>query len=327
MFYKKKLFYYLKYIFFLICICFLFYKIYIDFDELHKFINLSVKNFLIIGMITIIGSNIVNYRFYFILKKITKYSDNYISWSLLFFQTATMNILFFGSGHIVRALKLKKKKLSYSNFISVNLIVYLLILFVNFFFFISLFYYFYRSNIILLGLIASVLILYILINIQVYDFFHRFFNKNFFFSKKFKKLIINIFLNLKKSLNKKNYLLNFFLFTLIIFLLESFGIFVIYSSFFEDDLHTFFLILFLIFYLNKILFLNNFFGLIEIITGLVAEISGLLFLQGVLVQLMYRLALYISMIINNLIYYLISVMKKKSNKRNIFYKIFSKLKI
>lgn len=310
MLFNKKLFNYLKIFFFLICIIFLFYKIYIGFDELDKFINVSVKNFVIILIISIISSNITNYRFYFILKKITKYSDNYINWSLLFFQTVTMNILFFGSGHIVRALKLKKQNLSYSNFISLNLIVYLLILFVNFFLFMSLFYYFFRSNIILIGLIASVFMLYILTNIQIYDFCHRFLKKNFNFLKKFKKKIINIFLNLKKSLNKKNFLSNFFLFTLIIFLLDTFSIFLIYSSFFDKNLYTFFLILFLIFYLNKILFLNNFFGLIEVIAGLVAEMSGLFFLQGVLVQLMYRLSLYISVIINNLLYYLISLKKK-----------------
>ena len=143
--------------------------------------------------------------------------------------------------------------MSYSNFISLNLIVYLLILFVNFFY-LCLYFIIFRSNIILIGLIASVLMLYILTNIKIYDFFHRFLKKNFNFLKKFKNKIINIFLNLKKSFNKKNFLLKFFLFILIIFLLDTFSIFLIYSSFFDENLYTFFLILFLIFYLNKILF-------------------------------------------------------------------------
>ena len=78
--------------------------------DVKNIIEFDHGKYLIILIISLINLNIMNIRFYYILKKITKYSDNFINWSRLFFQTAIMNLLLTGTGHFFRAIQLKKKK-------------------------------------------------------------------------------------------------------------------------------------------------------------------------------------------------------------------------
>jgi hypothetical protein len=51
-------------------------------------------------------------------------------------------------------------------------------------------------------------------------------------------------------------------------------------------------------------------GLNEIITGLFSEVIGLLFFQGVLIQLIFRLSTYMGIILNNALYNFINLEKK-----------------
>ena len=61
----------------------------------------------------------MSYRFYFYLKKTLNYAGKFPNWSKLFFQTVVMNFMIGGSGHVVRAIELKKEKINYTEFITV----------------------------------------------------------------------------------------------------------------------------------------------------------------------------------------------------------------
>ena len=104
---------YLESIFFIFCLVFIFKKTFNEFMDVKNIIEFDHGKYLIILIISLINLNILNIRFYYILKKITKYSDNFINWSRLFFQTAIMNFLLTGTGHFFRAIQLKKKNLKY----------------------------------------------------------------------------------------------------------------------------------------------------------------------------------------------------------------------
>ena len=178
LFYKiKKLFFYinkkryLEFIFFIFCIVFIFKKTFNEFMDVKNIIELDHGKYLIILIISLINLNIMNIRFYYILKKITKYSDNFINWSRLFFQTAIMNLLLNGTGHFFRAVQLKKKNLKYSEFISLNYVIFLISNFINILLFVTVFYMITNQAIAILGVIIILLALYFLTNKKVYEFF------------------------------------------------------------------------------------------------------------------------------------------------------------
>ena len=129
---KKNL---LVYFFFFICLIFLINQSFDDFSKVKKIISKNYEIFFIVIIISIINLNIISYRFFFYLKKTLNYSGQFINWSKLFFQTVVMNFMIGGTGHVVRAIQLKKEKINYSKFITINYVIYLLILFINLFFF------------------------------------------------------------------------------------------------------------------------------------------------------------------------------------------------
>ena len=100
----------LKYLFFLICLVLLIDLGLDDYSKVEKIISRNYEVFLIVIVISIINLNIVVFRFYFYLKNTLNYPGEFINWSKLFFQTVVMNFIIGGSGHVLRAIQLKKKK-------------------------------------------------------------------------------------------------------------------------------------------------------------------------------------------------------------------------
>ena len=106
----------------------------------------------------------------------------------------------------------------------------------------------------------------------------------------------NIFLD-KKSI------LVFSFINFITFLLQGIMIFLISLNILDNkDIYNLFILYFVVFYLNKIIFLKNFIGLNELFIGLITEIMGFLFFQGAIIQLIWRLNLYLGTIFNNVLY-------------------------
>ena len=319
LFYKiKKLFFYfnkkryLEFIFFIFCLVFIFKKTFNEFMDVKNIIEFDHGKYLIILIISLINLNIMNIRFYYILKKITKYSDNFINWSRLFFQTAIMNLLLTGTGHFFRAIQLKKKNLKYSEFISLNYVIYLISNLVNMLLFVTLFYMITNKAIIaILGIIIILLASYFLTNKKVYEFFLNFLKKDIKFFKKYKQIFINLLFHCKKFFLFKKNLIIFSLITLLIFFLEGVIIYLISSTILlNESVFNNLLLFFLVSYLNKFPYMQNIIGLNELIVGLFAESLGILFLQGALIQLIFRLSIYTGCILNNFLYLILKLKNK-----------------
>ena len=138
-FFKKKNFFFS--LFFIISFFFAFYTVQEDFNKIEIFFELNLKKKLFIIILIILTLKIISYRYFYFLKKLTKYSSNYNHWCKLFFQTMLMNLFFQGPGHLVRAIKLKKKNVTYSQFISMNYIFFFLIFCLNYVLFLLIVYF------------------------------------------------------------------------------------------------------------------------------------------------------------------------------------------
>jgi hypothetical protein len=308
-FFNKKLKYFF-YFFWIISLFFLSYKIQQDVYKYRTLIKIDFKNFFYIFFFFILILNISSYRFFYFFKKLTKYSSNYLNWSSLFFQTVIMNLFFQGSGHLLRAIELKKKNVNYSQFLSINYVFLLLILFVNFFLFMCFFFFISKKKIILLSFFIFLVFVLILINKEFYKYLIIFLNKKIKFIKnKYKDAIESFLFNCSIFFLKKN-LLIFLLFTLVIFYLEFISFYLLVSNIFSiKNIYSISLIFIIVFYLNKVPFLINIFGLNEIIVGLFAESLGFQFAQGSLIQFIYRIFLYISAIFSSILYFSLNFKK------------------
>lgn len=309
-FHKKKNL--LTFLFFVICLILLINQSLDDFSKVKKIISKNYEIFFGVVIISIINLNIVSYRFYFYLKKTLNYSGKFTNWSKLFFQTVVMNFTLGGTGHIFRAIQLKKEKINYTKFITSNYVIYILIIFINLSLFIIFFYYFSKEKFILFALALLFLIFYILLHPKLYSFFSKILKKNNILNKKYTQIIKNFLSTLSKNFLIKKNLLSFSFFTCIIFLLEGIIIFLISSNILlTENIYNILLFFFVVFYLNKIIYVNNFIGLNELIAGLLAETLGYYFLQGALIQLIFRISIYLGCIFNNLFYLLLSQKNSK----------------
>ena len=126
---------------FIICLIFLINRSLEDFSKVGTIISKNYEIFFIVILISIINLNIVSYRFYFCLKETLNYPGKFKNWSTLFFQTVVMNFIIGGSGHVLRAIQLKKEKINYTKFITINYVIYTLILFINLSLFLFFFYF------------------------------------------------------------------------------------------------------------------------------------------------------------------------------------------
>tara|TARA_A100001015_G_C14848814_1_gene655588 strand:+ start:34 stop:990 length:957 start_codon:yes stop_codon:yes gene_type:complete len=307
---KKKSF--LTYFFFIICLIFLINQSLEDFSKVESIITKNYEIFFIIILISILNLNIVSYRFFFYLKKSLNYTGKFTNWSRLFFQTVVMNFMIGGSGHVLRAIQLKKEKISYTKFITTNYVIYTLIIFINLSLFLFFFYFLSKEKIILTTLIVTLFIMYILLLPEFYSISSNFLRKNFNSKNKYNKILKNILSYLIHHFLKKKNLLSFSFFTFIIFLFEGIIIFLISSSILQTenilDILQFF---FIVFYLNKIIYVNNFIGVNELIAGLLAETLGYYFLQGALIQLVFRISIYLGCLFNYLLYFVLKLKKIK----------------
>ena len=299
------------YFFWIVSIFFLLDKSIKEFSQFSIKTKVELKNFLFIFIFFFLITNINNYSLFYFLKKLTKYSSNYTKWSILFFQSSLMNYFLYGFGHVFRAIELKKKNVSYSQFISINYVFFILIFFINFLLFLFFYYFLSGKKIILLYLVIFIILMFILINKKFYDFFILLIKKKLKFKKKYKKVVTNLILYCKFFFLSKKNILIFLSFILVIFFFETINFILITSNFILiENFSSLFIIFIILFYLNKVPHLVNFIGLNELILGLVAESLGFQFLDGSLIQFVYRIFFFISIIFNNILYYSINFKKR-----------------
>jgi hypothetical protein len=202
----------LFFFFWLISIVYLFYNIKKNYNQLSNEVIIDFKHFFLAFALCLILINLINYRVFFVFKKLTKYTENYSKWSYLFFKTAVMNFFFWGSGHALRAIELKKKNVNYKEFISVNYLLFFLVFFFNTVFYFILHFFFIKDKNILLYFFILFLSLFILLRKEFYFLiFHFILTKLTFFKKKIKFIYkFFFFFNNFSFLSKKNTVVFFF---------------------------------------------------------------------------------------------------------------------
>jgi hypothetical protein len=297
------------YFFWLISIIYLLYKIIKDFNHYVVEIRIEFDQLFFILIIFFVLANLNSYRFYFFLKKFNKCTINFIDWSKLLFKTSLMNILFQGSGHLLRAIELKKKNINYITFISINFFIFLLnLIFFSIISLLILLYLTSEKKIILLYLFILILLLFILVNKKNFLILINFIkNKLGFYKKKFTS-ILKIFLHNYDIFFLTKSILIFFFITLVMFILDFFTYFIIAKNILRSSsLFQIMLIFLFSLFLNNIPFLRNLFGINELLVGMFVEALDFYFLDGATIQLICRLMGGISLIIMSLFYYFLSL--------------------
>ena len=300
------------YVFWFICITYLLYKIIKNFNQFSEEIRIEFDQLFFVFIFSLALANVYSSRFFLFLNKLNKYPINYIDWSELFFKTSLMNLFFQGSGHLLRAIELKKKHVGYTTFISVNLFIFLLhFFFFNIIFFLILLYFIKEEKIILLNLSITILLSFILVKKNFFLISINLIKKSLSFYKKNLTLILkNFSFNYGIFFLPKN-LLNFFFFTLVIFLLESLIYYIIADNILPSgNLFQATLIFLLIFFLNSIPILKNLFGINELLVGMFVETLDFYFASGVIIQLIVRSTSSISVIVMSIFYYFLSLNRK-----------------
>lgn len=300
------------YFFWFICVTYLLYNIIKNFNQFTLKNIIKFDQLFFIFIFFLILSNVYSYRFFFFLKKLNKYPINFIDWSSLFFKTSLINLLFQGSGHLIRAIELKKKHVGYITFININFFIFILQFFFFNVFFIILLYFIREETIFLLYLYTSILILFFLVKKKTLFFILiNFIKKKLsFYKKRFTLIIKKLSLNYDIFFLPKN-LLIFFFFTLVIFLLQVIIFHIIIKNILPSSTFFQILLIFLfIFFMGYVPIIKNLFGINELLVGMFVETLDFHFFSGAIIQLILRSMSGISDIALSLFYYLLSLNRK-----------------
>jgi len=309
----KLYFLYLKYIFIFACIFFLGNKILENKFDLFETLKLNYRTVLFVFLFSIIFQHLTSLRHFFLLKYSVNYFYSLLDWSKLFFYTALLNKVIFFSGHVYRAVELKHRGIIYKEYVSLTYVSFVLSTATNLLLIFFGFIIINRSDLIFFYFLLAILAIFLIyIGPRILHFFLKYLLIN---SSLYKKKWQNIFLEtlniLKKFFfNKKNSSV-FIFFTIIIFLAELILFYLSCTIFLSNYNIMTILILFLVsLILARIPFLSNIPGLNEIILGSIGIPMGIFFLDSVLVQLFIRINIYLSVILNTALFFVLSIFDK-----------------
>lgn len=253
-------------------------------------------------------------RLFTLLKLISKYDSNFIEWSRIYFSTALVYLTpIIGAGHLMRSYEMKNRQFSYKEYINLQFIIFswgmliesLLIFLICIFtieihnYIAALFFLMIICFLPALSIDAINLLYNIIKKIKVFNFLNK--------SKLNIEKTILITIN---TINKKNFLV-YFSYTFCLFCFEFLIFYMILNYIFMiSDLKIIILIFILNFLIRKIPLINNVPGLKEVITGVFIQQFGLIFLEGVLFSITFRVLNLISLLFSNLFFFIV---KKKLN--------------
>ena len=133
--------------------------------------------------------------------------------------------------------------------------------------------------------------------------YFKFIKKIRFFDYLFKELLKLI--ELSTLISNKKVLLNFFFFTALLMCFEYLSLNLIFKFLFQNiDSQVLFLFFLSNFLIRCVKPLDNIIGIKETILGLHGQQLGLLFLEGALIVIIWRLLAIISLVVNYIFYYL-----------------------
>lgn len=265
-----------------------------DYHTIIEVVILNSHTALILLFIVVIFHNLINLRYFFFLRLTFDFKNKFNDWTKLFFFTAFLNNGFSFSGHVLRAIELKKSGIRYKDYIGmqylllgISILVNLYLVLIESFFLIDLTNFFF-----------IILFLSLFINFFFTSYFLIFslnLIKNIFLLKKLYQLL-SVILKIIKI--KKN----IFIFVLFTILIHFFEIIIFYLSckiFIEKIDVIFVLKLFMLnYFIHQLPIFSLFAGFREIVFGSLGFLLGFTFLEGILIQLLIRIVFNISFIFN-----------------------------
>ena len=325
---KNKFCKYFKIIIVLISFIFLYINSKENYQNILNNLNVSYQIIFLSIIVTMILQNFLNIRSFFFLKLTSEYNANFSQWSSLFYLTGLINQSpFWGAGHFLRSYEMKKNNYSHKQYVSMYFFI---------FFWGTLIY---STILILLSFLINeinIFSLSVLLTLSIFCFIITFANTLKFCLKIFKKFItlrfikkIKFFdylfkellklLELSSLISNKRVFINFFFFTFLLICFEYILLNIIFKYLFiASDFKIIFLFFLINFLIRCVKPLDNTIGIKETILGLYGQQLGLLFLEGALIVLIWRLLGVISLIINYILYYLINKTQHKKLKVNFF---------
>ncbi len=316
---KNKLFNIFKNIIIFLCIIYLFYELYKNFNYIETKFTENKNNFFIIILINIIFHNLLSLRNFSLYKICAKYTGKFNDWSQIFFESLIFNVLISHTGSIYRAIETKKRGLEYKKYIGIFYILFTSYILINVMMiiiemmFLQEVSFQFKLNLFLIFLILSVLIIYSpkIVNIFIkYNILKKKFQKSNLVNKIIKNYeLIYLFIATQSFLKKT--VLYLLVYGIIIHFFELY-IFYLSSLIIQSDLAIkSVLILFgLSFILDRIPLISNIPGMNEILFASISIPLGLFFYEGLILKLILRITGIISIFINYLVFYILNLIGK-----------------
>lgn len=318
---KNKFYKYTKTLLIIFSFIFLYKNSKENYQSVLNNLNIDYQIIFLSIIVIIIIQNLLNMRSFFFLKLTSKYNANFSQWSSLFYLTGLINQSpFWGAGHVLRSYEMKKNNYSHKEYVNMYFFIFLWGIFIYSSILILMSFLIKEINfytfLILLILSAFSLMLTSKLTIELcVKIFKKFISFEFikkiiFFDFVLKELLKMIKISILVS-NKKVFL-NFFIFTIFLMAFEFSLLNIIFKFLFKTvDSQIIFLFFLSNFLIRSVKPIDNIVGVKETILGLYGQQLGLLFLEGALIVLIWRLLGVISLIINYIFYYLVDQIQYK----------------
>ena len=272
-------------------------------------INLNYYLIICLILIRFLQQLIASIRLFSLLKLISKYNSNFIEWSRIYFSTALVYLTpIIGAGHLMRAYEMKNRYFSYKEYVSLQFIIFSWgILIESALIFLICFFNKQIDNHILALFLIIMIFFLPTVSKSIIDILLGYIKKiNVYnFLNKVKLNIDKTIAITSNTINTKNFIV-YSLYTLCLFCLEFLMYYLILSYVFMImGIKIILLIFILNFFIRKIPLVNNIPGLKEVINGLFVQQLGLIFFEGVLFLITFRALNLLSLIMNNLFFFLI----------------------
>jgi hypothetical protein len=318
---KNKFYKYTKALVIIISFLFLYKNSKENYESVLNNLNIDYQIIFLSIIIIIIIQNLLNIRSFSFLKLTSKYSANFSQWSSLFYLTGLVNQSpFWGAGHVLRSYEMKKNNYSHKEYVNMYFFIFLwgiliyslILMFLSFFINEINFYTF--SILLILSAFSLMMTSKIIIEfcVKIFKKFISFelIKKITFFDFVLKELLKLI--ELSTLVSNKKVFLNFFFFTILLMAFEYSLLNIIFKFLFETmDSQIIFLFFLSNFLIRSVKPIDNVVGIKETILGLYGQQLGLLFLEGALIVLIWRLLGVISLVINYIFYYLVNQIQYK----------------
>ena len=284
--------------------------------------NLDYYKIFLSIVIFIFIQNLLSIRTFSFLNLTSKYSAKFSQWSNLFFLTGLINLNpLWGLGHILRSHEMKKNNFSYKEYVSLYFFIFFWSLLIYSLLLISIYYFLFDIKFFYLFILLTVFIISLIITSKIIlNFCVKIFKRIIYFRFIKKIRFLNYFIKellklteLSALISNKKVFLNFFFYTLLLLCFEYLSLNLIFEILFENvDFQILFLFFLTTFLIRCVKPLDNIIGAKETIMGLYVQQLGLLFLEGALIVIIWRLLSTISLIINYIFFYFVTALNDET---------------